>query len=219
MNKLSNNSVHMTGEIVSEFAFSHECAGERFYTSKLKVARNSGYSDTIPIMTSDRLIAAESKGFAGLKSSVIGQFRSHNEYVGGKKVLELYVFVLDIAIVDFSNEDDNKISLNGYICKPPIYRKTPLGREIADLLIAANRSYGKPDYIPCIVWGRNARYISQFSVGTEVKLKGRIQSREYLKKLEDGTQETRIAYEVSVSRIDVVESKENEDESRSEENL
>lgn len=210
MNRLSNNVVHITGEIAREFAFSHECAGERFYTSELKIERNSRYSDMVPIMVSDRLIAAESKGFAGLKASVIGQFRSYNECVEGKKRLKLYVFVLDIAIVDFNSEYDNSISLNGYICKEPVYRKTPLGREIADLLLAMNRPYGKSDHIPCVVWERNARYISQFPAGTEVKLEGRIQSREYIKCLEDGKQETRTAYEVSVSRIDVVEEKEEE---------
>lgn len=206
MNRLSNNVVHITGEIAREFTFSHECAGERFYTSELKVERSSGYSDIVPIMVSDRLIATESKGFAGLKASAIGQFRSYNECVDGKKKLKLYVFVLDIAIVDFSSKYDNSISLNGYICKEPVYRETPLGREIADLLLAMNRPYGKSDYIPCICWGRNARYISQFPAGTEVELEGRIQSREYIKKLDDGTQETRTAYEVSVSKIDVAES-------------
>lgn len=214
-----NNTAELTGEIVSSFIFSHSCNGENFYKTYLKTLRKSEHFDTIPIMVSDRLFDVNiAKNCIGVVATVVGQFRSHNGYGGKKNTLELFMFATEFHL-GTAEEDINLARLNGFICKKPVYRTTPANREITDLLIAVNRSCGKSDYIPCIAWSRNARYASKLSIGTKVELEGRIQSREYLKKLDDGSCEARTAYEVSASRIEVVESEENEDESRSEENL
>ena len=201
-----NNQVSMMGEIVSEFQFSHEVFGEGFYMVELAVNRLSNYSDYIPLMISERLIDTE-QDYTGQLIRVSGQFRSYNRHEEKKNRLVLSVFVRELEFLDEidENEKTNQIFLDGYICKEPIYRKTPLGREIADLLIAVNRSYGKSDYIPCICWGRNARYASSFDVGEHVRVLGRIQSREYVKKLSETETETRVAYEVSVSKLECIE--------------
>lgn len=198
-----NNTAELAGEIVSDFTFSHNCNGESFYSMYLRVLRKSGNSDTIPVMVSDRLVDV-AKNCIGYQAMIVGQFRSHNNNNEGKGKLELFVFATEFHFGE--KEVVNSVYLNGYICKPTAYRTTPFGREIADVLIAVNRPYNKSDYIPCILWGRNARYASKLEVGTHIQLEGRIQSREYIKKLDDGTQETRTAYEASVSRIDVAES-------------
>lgn len=204
-----NNTAELTGEIVSNFIFNHTCNGENFYKTYLKVSRKSENFDTIPIMVSDRLFDVNiAKDCIGLVATAAGQFRSHNAYDGRKNTLELFMFATEFYL-GTTEEDLNFAYLNGFICKKPVHRTTPANREITDLLIAVNRSYGKSDYIPCIVWGRNARYASKLSVGTKVKLEGRIQSREYLKKLDDEAYETRTAYEVSVSKIGVLKSEGN----------
>lgn len=200
-----NNKVTLSGEIVSNFEFNHECYGEGFYTAMLASERLSGEKDIIPIMVSDRIV--EAKDWTGRFVRVSGQFRSYNRHEGNKNHLELSVFAREfeeIGEIPFS-ENENHTSLDGYICKQPIYRKTPLGGEIADILLAVNRQYGKSDYIPCIAWGRNARFASGLKVGTRLQIDGRIQSREYQKQIEDGVHETRTAYEVSVSKLTVVE--------------
>lgn len=210
MSKLfENNQVTVTGEIVSDFRYSHEVFGEGFYLVDVAVTRLSGIVDYIPLIVSERLIDTE-QSYIGQLICVSGQFRSYSRHEEKKNRLVLSVFVRELEFVDEMPEGDksNQIFLDGYICKDPIYRKTPLGREIADLLIAVNRSYGKSDYIPCICWGRNARYASGFEIGGHVQVFGRIQSREYVKRLGNGTKETRIAYEVSVSRIELLEKKE-----------
>ena len=201
-----NNQVSMMGEIVSEFQFSHEVFGEGFYMVELAVNRLSNYSDYIPLMISERLIDTE-QDYTGQLIRVSGQFRSYNRHEEKKNRLVLSVFVRELEFLDEidENEKTNQIFLDGYICKEPIYRKTPLGREIADVLLAVNRSYGKSDYIPCICWGRNARYASAFEVGEHVQIIGRIQSRTYIKKLSDTLTEERTAYEVSVSKLECVE--------------
>ena len=201
-----NNQVSMMGEIVSEFQFSHEVFGEGFYMVELAVNRLSNYSDYIPLMISERLIDTE-QDYTGQLIRVSGQFRSYNRHEEKKNRLVLSVFVRELEFLDEidENEKTNQIFLDGYICKEPIYRKTPLGREIADVLLAVNRSYGKSDYIPCICWGRNARYASSFDVGEHVRVLGRIQSREYVKKLSETETETRVAYEVSVSKLECIE--------------
>ena len=153
--------------------------------------------DVIPLMISERLLDV-SKDYRGMTMEAIGQFRSYNRHEGAKNRLVLSVFVREIHFME-------KIFLEGYICKEPIYRKTPLGREIADMLLAVNRPYGKSDYIPCIAWGRNARYASGFGVGSHVCVWGRVQSREYTKKLSETECEKRVAYEVSVSKLECVE--------------
>lgn len=207
MDKLmENNQVTIAGTIASDFKFSHETYGEKFYSVDVGVARFSGTVDMIPVMVSGGMMNTETSRI-GEKIRVSGQFRSFNRHDNDKNRIVLSVFAHEIEFLDEmqSSLDCNEILLDGYICKVPIYRKTPLGREICDFLIAANRSYGKSDYIPCITWGRNALYTSGLYVGSRVKLYGRIQSREYTKNLSDTETETRTAYEVSVSKIELVE--------------
>jgi len=201
-----NNQVMMIGEIVSEFEFSHEVYGEGFYLVDISVSRLSDSVDYIPLMVSERLVDV-TQSYIGETISVSGQFRSYNRHEEKKNRLILSVFVRELEFVDEIEDDikSNQIYLDGYICKEPIYRKTPLGREIADLLVAVNRSYGKSDYIPCICWGRNARYASSFEVGSHVEVYGRIQSREYIKKIGEEQTEKRVAYEVSVNKIEFLE--------------
>lgn len=202
---IENNQVVLTGRIVSQFAFSHEVFGEGFYLTDLEVQRLSNQIDVIPVMVSDRLVDVTSDATDQVWE-IEGQFRSYNKHEESKNRLVLSVFAREVNILnDFEGNDTNSITLFGYICKPPVYRKTPLGREIADILLAVNRPYGKSDYIPCICWGRNARFASDLSVGTCLDVQGRIQSREYLKKISEDETEKRVAYEVSVSKIDVTE--------------
>lgn len=196
-----NNQVTVVGEIIEEFVFSHEVFGEGFYTSRIAVNRVSGAIDYIPITVSERL-ADVKDNWVGQFVKIEGQFRSFNKHEENHARLILTVFVTEMEVLD-ALYPENEIFLDCYICKEPTYRKTPLGREIADVLVAVNRSYGKSDYIPCICWGRNARFASTFEVGTHVQIWGRIQSREYIKKLDNGDTETRIAYEVSVSKIEM----------------
>lgn len=207
MNRIiENNQVTISGEIASGFNFSHETFGERFYIVNINVQRLSDASDTIPVTVSDRLVDV-SDDCIGRFVSVTGQFRSHNKQDGEKKRLALSVFAREFEFLS-ENEVclyDNHVFLDGFICKTPSYRKTPLGREISDLLLAVNRPYGKSDYIPCVCWGRNARFAGNLEVGTRIKVFGRIQSRQYVKTLPDGSKEDRTAYEVSVSKLEVVE--------------
>ena len=203
---IENNQVSIMGRIASGFTFSHQVFGEGFYTLDLMVKRLSDSEDRIPLMISERLIDV-TQDYEGEYIQVHGQFRSYNRHEEKKNRLVLSVFVRELSFVE--EEDDsiktNQIFLDGYICKPPVYRKTPLGREIADLLLAVNRPYGKSDYIPCICWGRNARYASAFTVGGHVLVWGRIQSREYIKKIGESETQKRIAYEVSVSKLEYME--------------
>lgn len=200
-----NNKVTLSGEIVRNFEFSHEFYGEGFYTATLTSEKLSGAKDTIPIMVSERIIDVEAD-WIGQFVRVSGQFRSYNKHEGERNHLILSVFVREFEGItderDFGLEDENLISLDGYICKKPTYRKTPLGREIADILLAVNRPYGKSDYIPMICWGRNAVYASGLEIGTRLRIEGRIQRREYQKRISDDEYETRVAYEVSVSRLE-----------------
>ena len=203
---LENNQVSIVGEIISDFQYSHEVYGEGFYMVEVAVSRLSNFSDYIPLMISERLIDT-SQSYIGQKVYVTGQFRSYNRHEELKNRLVLSVFVREIEFIEEETEEmkSNQILLDGYICKDPIYRKTPLGREIAALLVAVNRSYGKSDYIPCICWGRNARFAARFEVGVHVQIWGRIQSREYVKRLNEDEVEKRTAYEVSVSKIEYME--------------
>lgn len=203
---LENNQVSIVGEIISDFQYSHEVYGEGFYMVEVAVSRLSNFSNYIPLMISERLIDT-SQSYIGQKVYVTGQFRSYNRHEELKNRLVLSVFVREIEFIEEETEEmkSNQILLDGYICKDPIYRKTPLGREIADLLVAVNRSYGKSDYIPCICWGRNARFAARFEVGVHVQIWGRIQSREYVKRLNEDEVEKRTAYEVSVSKIEYME--------------
>lgn len=201
-NKITNNNVTISGVITKEFEYSHEIFGEKFYSTTVSVRRASEVEDLVPITVSERL-AAVNEEWTGACVKISGQFRSYNKHENGKYKLFLFVFAREFEVLE-SGINANSIFLDGFICKPPIYRTTPFGREIADILVAVNRPYGKSDYIPCICWGRNARFVSEAEVGTHIKINGRIQSREYTKKFEDGTEEVRTAYEVSISRIDII---------------
>ena len=200
---MENNRVTVIGTIVSDFTFSHAVFGEGFYLVDLSVNRLSEQADVIPLMVSERLMDVK-RDYRGCTIEADGQFRSYNRHEGVKNRLVLSVFVREVQFLEEFTDytKTNQIFLDGYICKEPIYRKTPLGREIADLLVAVNRPYGKSDYIPCIAWGRNARFASGFSVGTRIQIWGRVQSREYTKKLSETECEKRTAYEVSVSKLE-----------------
>ena len=214
-NYLENNYLTLVGKVTGEKKFSHEIYGERFYVFDLEIARLSGNADIIPITVSERL-ATDEMLTAGKNLLVKGQFRSYNSYDNEKNRLILTVFAKDVIEVEEKQEDEenemvkkdtitNEVVLIGYICKKPIYRQTPFGREIADVLLAVNRAYNKSDYIPTIAWGRNARFCQNLEVGTKVKLVGRVQSRMYEKKHEDGTVENRVAYEVSIGSLEIVD--------------
>ena len=219
-NFLENNYITLVGKVTGEKRLSHEIYGERFYIFDLEIPRLSGNSDIIPVTISERIITDEMLT-QGKKLLVKGQFRSYNSYENEKNKLILTVFAKDIIEV---NEEENtqnemvkkdvitnEVVLIGYICKKPIYRQTPFGREISDILLAVNRAYNKSDYIPCIAWGRNARFCQNIEVGTQVKIVGRVQSRTYEKKFEDGTSETRIAYEVSVGSLEIINEEDNQE--------
>jgi len=223
-NYLENNYLTLVGKVTGEKKFSHEIYGERFYRFNLGIPRLSGNEDIIPITISERLIQEDTLQ-EGKKLLVKGQFRSYNSYENEKNRLILTVFAKDVIEVEDNQEEEeneivkkdtitNEVVLIGYICKKPIYRQTPFGREISDVLLAVNRAYNKSDYIPCIAWGRNARFCQNLEVGSQVKVIGRVQSRTYEKKYEDGTSQTRVAYEVSVGSLEVIEEKtpENEEE-------
>ena len=203
---MENNRVSVIGEVASEFTFSHEVYGEGFYLTTVLVNRLSNQVDEIPLMVSERLIDIH-RDYRGGMIEATGQFRSFNRHEGNRNRLVLSVFAREVSFPDGYEDSTktNQIYLDGYLCKPPVYRKTPLGREIADLLIAVNRPYGKSDYIPCICWGRNARYASAFTVGGHVLLWGRIQSREYMKRIGENQSERRTAYEVSVSKLEYID--------------
>ena len=210
---LENNHLVLVGKVTSDKKFSHEIYGESFYIFDLEVARLSGNSDIIPITISERLIL-EKELEIGDKVAIEGQFRSYNSYENEKNRLILTVFAKDIKYLSEEDEENssekvsNEVTLIGYICKKPIYRQTPFGREISDILLAVNRAYNKSDYIPAIAWGRNARFCQNIEVGTKVKITGRVQSRNYEKKFEDGTTQTRTAYEVSISSLEIVNEEE-----------
>lgn len=212
-NYLENNHLVLVGKVTSDKKFSHEIYGESFYIFDLEVARLSGNSDIIPITISERLIL-EKELEIGDKVAIEGQFRSYNSYENEKNRLILTVFAKDIKYLSEEDEENssekvsNEVTLIGYICKKPIYRQTPFGREISDILLAVNRAYNKSDYIPAIAWGRNARFCQNIEVGTKVKITGRVQSRNYEKKFENGTTQTRTAYEVSISSLEIVNEEE-----------
>lgn len=203
---MDNNQVTIVGVVDSEFTYSHEVFGEGFYMLEVVVNRLSHMEDRIPLMVSERLVDV-TQSYKGKVVEVHGQFRSYNKHEEGRNRLILSVFVREFGFVgeEGSAARPNSVYLDGYICKQPVYRMTPLGREIADLLLAVNRPYGKSDYLPCICWGRNARFAGKFEVGAHIHLWGRIQSRTYQKRLENDEVEKRTAYEISVSKIECVE--------------
>lgn len=210
---IENNRVSIIGEIVSDFRFSHEVFGEGFYIIDVSVNRLSDMTDIIPLMVSERLVDVK-QSYIGQLVEATGQFRSYNKHDGVRNKLVLSIFVRDWQLIEENQESGktNQIFLDGFICKSPIYRKTPLGREISDLLIAVNRPYGKSDYIPCIAWGRNARFASSFEVGKRIQVWGRVQSRDYVKKINETDTEKHTAYEVSVSKLEYVNDEEKDED-------
>ena len=216
-NYSDNNHLTLMGKVTSDKRFSHEIYGESFYIFDMEIPRLSDNSDIIPITVSERIINDELIAI-GKTILIKGQFRSYNSYENERNRLILTVFAKDIIAeeniekeLEIENEEQrksiasNEVVLTGYICKKPIYRKTPFGREIADILLAVNRAYNKSDYIPSIAWGRNARFCQNIEVGTEVRIVGRVQSRQYEKKYEDGTSEVRVAYEVSIGSLEILD--------------
>ena len=197
--QMNNNRLQLTGVISKEPTYSHEVFGEGFYETMITVPRLSDQTDTIPVTISDRLISQNGIE-VGAKVSIVGQFRSYNKTDGERSRLLLTAFVRDV-VDENEIENPNQIDICGYICKPPVYRTTPFKREICDVLLAVNRAYNKSDYIPCILWGRNARFVETLPVGSKISVSGRIQSRKYIKNLGDDKSEERIAYEVSVSKV------------------
>lgn len=203
-NVISNNIVSIFGTVKEDPVLSHEMYGEKFYNTELIVPRLSDVFDTLPITISERLMLGIDIAM-GTNMQVEGQLRSYNKYLDGSNKLILTVFARNIILIDEEVKNPNQIYLDGYICKRPIYRTTPFGREITDMLIAVNRPYNKSDYIPSIAWGRNARYSEKLQVGDRIKVWGRIQSREYQKRISDEEVITRTAYEISISKMEVVD--------------
>ena len=202
---MENNNITISGKIVSDLELSHEVYNEKFYKFYIKSERLSNQEDILPVIISERMInldeLEENKNIR-----IDGQFRSYNEQRENGNKLVLSIFVKGIEFIpDDDSLTQNDANFVGYVCKNPIYRKTPLGREIADVLIAVNRTYKKSDYIPCILWGRNAKYCENLEVGTKVKVNGRIQSRNYEKKIDENKIIKKTAYEVSVSKFAVAE--------------
>lgn len=202
MEQNANNKIILRGKAVSEPVFSHEVFGESFYSFEIEIKRLSGQTDILPVMISERLIF-DGNITAGRRYYIEGQLRSYNIMEENKSRLQLRTFAKEIYSADEEEEDINVITLDGFICKTPVYRVTPFSREIADVLIAVNRSYGKSDYIPTICWGRNARYCQHLNVGEAISVEGRLQSREYQKKLSEDNIVNRIAFEVSISKMNV----------------
>lgn len=201
---LSTNKVYIEGIIVSKLSFSHEMYGEGFYNFYVEVPRLSETADTLPITVSERLFASLDMS-EGQKIKVEGQLRSYNKFIDGANRLILTIFARDIKPIEEISKSPNQIFIEGFICKSPIYRTTPFGREITDLLVAVNRPYNKSDYIPAIAWGRNARFSSTLTIGSHIKVWGRVQSREYEKKLTEENSIKKTAYEVSISKMERVE--------------
>lgn len=204
MLKNENNEVKVSGIIKGNFEFSHEVCGEKFYRGHIQANRASGFVDEVPILISERIINVNDS-WNSRRVRVSGQFRSYNQHIDDKAKVVLNVFVEEIEEIEEMAADENEIELIGFVCKAPTYRKTPLGREISDLLIAVNRPYGRSDYIPCVAWGRNARYTHSFELGKKIHISGRVQSREYTKKLNENESEIRTAYEVSIGMLEVIE--------------
>ena len=202
MNTNTTNKVVLTGTVMGQPTYSHTVFGENFHIVQLSVPRLSGNNDTLPISLSEHLLSDLVSD--GNTITVVGQLRSYNKLVETHSKLLLTVFVQDVLPCD-NSINPNTMELDGYICKAPVYRTTPFNREICDILLAVNRPYNKSDYIPCIIWGRTARFASTLSVGQHIHIVGRVQSRQYQKKQEDGTVDTRTTYEVSVTKLSLVE--------------
>lgn len=198
-----NNKVNICGKIAKEIEFDHEIHGEKFFRTDIATERLSGTVDLVPILVPEVLLSEKME--AGECVGVTGSFRSYNRCGEDGRKLILKVFADEIELLENAECSENAIELDGYICKEPAYRKTPLGREITDILLAVNRAYGKSDYIPCIAWGRTARFASELPVGEHIKIKGRIQSRTYTKRVGENAYIERTTYEVSISLLETEE--------------
>lgn len=204
-----NNCITVLGKISSDFQFSHEVFGEKFYIFYLETERLSETLDILPITISERLIDKNIFKIGNFVE-INGQIRSYNSIVDKKNHLILSIFAKDVSFNIDTNKNPNQVVLNGFLCKMPVYRKTPFGREISDILLAVNRSYNKSDYIPCIAWGRNAKFTNTLEIGQNIIITGRMQSRKYQKKLENGEILEKVAYEISISKLEIVK-KENDE--------
>lgn len=210
-NREFNNYAYLSGIVVKGFKLSHKSFGEAFYTIHIKSERNSGNEDIIPVIVSERMVNIN-KDIVGKSVTAIGRYTSYREFQeDGKGKMLFHLFAREFQIEAYEVRHENEILLDGFICKQPTLRTTPAGRVISDVILAVNRNYGKSDYIPCIFWGRCADFIATLGVGTRIRIKGRMQSREYQKVLED-KKETRIAYEISASALEVMEMAEVKDE-------
>ena len=198
---LEGNSAQLVGKVLSELEFSHKTYGEAFYVELQGVVRKSGYEDDIRLMVSERLIGSMSLT-PGQTVKVSGQVRTYNQECEGKNRLNVVVFVREVEVLEAETPHENRIYLEGFVCKKPVRRTSPLGREICDLMLAVNRMYNKSDYIPCIAWGRNAAYGGELDVGCKLAIEGRIQSREYKKRDEEGNVSVKVAYEVSIIKME-----------------
>lgn len=198
-----NNEVKIAGRVTEGFSFSHELFGEGFYYTKVAVTRLSDIDDILPVIVSERIVDVN-QNLEGRNVELEGEWRSYNKHIDGKSQLKLYVFVKKIIFRDTAFYGENKVVLDGYLCKTPIYRKTPLGREVTEVLVAVNRAFGKSDYIPCIFWGKSAKYMAKMEIGDNIKLKGRIQSRECPGKNESGGEDVKVVYEISVSSFEII---------------
>lgn len=201
--RVSNNNVVLSGVVLDELTYDHEYLGEKFYSFHIESRRLSDHSDVLPVIISERLVYVKSE-LKGKTVKIRGQFRSYNFHENGRNMLKLHAFAQSIEVLDDCAHHENHIALDCYICKEPVYHKTPLGRDVTDVLLAVNRSYGKSDYIPAIFWGRNATYIAGANVGAHLSVCGRIQSREYVKRFSDTESEMKIAYEVSVQHFETL---------------
>lgn len=202
-NIMLNNKIYLEGKVVSELEFSHEMYGEGFYNFNFEVSRLSDATDILIITVSERLITGMNVNI-GSELIIEGQLRSYNKFVDGANRLILTVFARDVRELKERSKNPNQIFLDGFICKAPVYRTTPFGREIADMLLAVNRLYNKSDYIPTIAWGRNSRFCRSLEVGDNIRIWGRLQSREYQKKVTEADVVKKIAYEVSISKMERV---------------
>lgn len=207
MNVYNKNVLTVIGKIINNPTLSHETHGEKIYTFQIEIPRlNKDVKDILNVEVSDRAVDINSI-HENDTVKINGQFRSFNRYnkEKGKVSLELFIFAKDIVKIENDEEINNinKIELHGNLCKVPVFRHTPSGREISDLLVAVQRQYNRSDYIPCIAWSRNARYATKnLTVGTPVVIEGRVQSRNYIKHLDNGEEEKHTVYEVSCMRLD-----------------
>lgn len=209
---LNNNCAFISGNISGPFRYKFKKNGERFFETKITTARLSDTLDEIPVIVSENVLNV-SQDYTGVFSIICGRVSTYNKPKGGgTSKLEVYVFANSISFPEYPAIDSNHVCFDGFVCKPPIYRKTSLGREIADLLIAVNRTYMKSDYIPCICWGKTAKFMSGIEVGTHVFIQGRLQSRDYIKKISEDNSEVRTAYEVSIRRLEVIGNEKRKDQ-------